>query len=169
MKFECAIAMRVEIGSRTVGYLPREFADQYQTALGNNTGKCSAKMARGFKLEDGSLAQLWREAESCLAATCEVGRAQGASVAAGGGSSPFSETCHDSGAAFACAILRVVEGAVSCSISGYLSKLHSPSTRVAASAVAFSHLFTATACARIIGVTWRYEQLVRVNNLDVKK
>jgi hypothetical protein len=51
-----ANAVRVEIGSRTVGYLQRELAEQYRIALGRAGGQCSAKIVGGFELEDGTLA-----------------------------------------------------------------------------------------------------------------
>ena len=51
-----ANAVRVEIGSRTVGYLQRELAEQYRRALGRAAGQCSAKIVGGFELEDGSSA-----------------------------------------------------------------------------------------------------------------
>ena len=49
-------AVRVEIESRCVGYLPREMALEYRAALGESVGQCSAKIVGGFELEDGSSA-----------------------------------------------------------------------------------------------------------------
>lgn len=49
-------AVRVEIGSRRVGYLAREMALQYREALGGSSGQCGAKIVGGFELDDGSLA-----------------------------------------------------------------------------------------------------------------
>src|SRR6266404_4667984 len=49
-------AVRVEIKSRGVGYLPREMALEYRAAVGENVGQCSAKIVGGFELEDGSSA-----------------------------------------------------------------------------------------------------------------
>ncbi len=49
-------AVRIEIEFCRVGYLPREMALDYRTALGNNVGQCSAKIVGGFELEDGSSA-----------------------------------------------------------------------------------------------------------------
>jgi hypothetical protein len=51
-----AKAVRVEIESRGVGYLPRELALQYRATLGENVGRCSAKIVGGFELEDGASA-----------------------------------------------------------------------------------------------------------------
>ena len=49
-------AVRIEIESCRVGYLPRELALEYRDALGDNGGECSAKIVGGFKMEDGSSA-----------------------------------------------------------------------------------------------------------------
>jgi hypothetical protein len=51
-----ANAVRVEMGSCTVGYLQRELAEQYRKALARAAGQCSAKIVGGFELEDGSSA-----------------------------------------------------------------------------------------------------------------
>lgn len=49
-------AVRVEIDSCCVGYLSRDMALQYRTALGETAGQCSAKIVGGFELEDGTSA-----------------------------------------------------------------------------------------------------------------
>ncbi|MFG3592267.1 hypothetical protein [Bradyrhizobium sp. RDI18] len=49
-------AVRIEIESRGVGYLPREMAQQYRAAMGESIGQCSAKIVGGFELDDGSSA-----------------------------------------------------------------------------------------------------------------
>jgi hypothetical protein len=49
-------AVRVEIESCRVGYLPREMALEYRAALGEEVGRCSAKIVGGFELDDGSSA-----------------------------------------------------------------------------------------------------------------
>ena len=49
-------AVRVEIESCRVGYLPREMALVYRAALGEEVGRCSAKIVGGFELDDGSSA-----------------------------------------------------------------------------------------------------------------
>jgi hypothetical protein len=49
-------AVRIEIGSHTVGYLSQEMALQYREALGESIGQCSAKIVGGFELYDGSSA-----------------------------------------------------------------------------------------------------------------
>jgi hypothetical protein len=49
-------AVRVEIDSCRVGYLPRDMALEYRAALGEFVGQCSAKIVGGFKREDGTLA-----------------------------------------------------------------------------------------------------------------
>ncbi|QHO76287.1 hypothetical protein ACH79_30470 [Bradyrhizobium sp. CCBAU 051011] len=49
-------AVRVEIESRGVGYLPREMALEYRAALGESSGQCSAKIVGGFELDGGSSA-----------------------------------------------------------------------------------------------------------------
>ena len=49
-------AVRVEIDSRGVGYLPREMGLEYRAALGESIGQCSAKIVGGFELDDGSSA-----------------------------------------------------------------------------------------------------------------
>jgi hypothetical protein len=49
-------AVRIEIESRGVGYLPREMALQYRAALGESSGQCSAKIVGGFERDDGSSA-----------------------------------------------------------------------------------------------------------------
>jgi hypothetical protein len=51
-----ANAVRIEIESYVVGYLPRAMALQYRVALGESIGQCSAKIVGGFELEDGSSA-----------------------------------------------------------------------------------------------------------------
>jgi hypothetical protein len=49
-------AVRIDIGSVTVGYLSKEMALQYREALGGSTGRCSAKIVGGFELYDCSMA-----------------------------------------------------------------------------------------------------------------
>jgi hypothetical protein len=49
-------AVRIDIESRGVGYLPRELALQYRAALGESAGQCIAKILGGFELDDGSSA-----------------------------------------------------------------------------------------------------------------
>jgi hypothetical protein len=49
-------AVRIEIESCGVGYLPREMALEYREALGEKVGRCSAKIVGGFEREDGSSA-----------------------------------------------------------------------------------------------------------------
>jgi hypothetical protein len=49
-------AVRVEIGGRPVGYLSRERAPQYRSAVGAVSGRCGAKIVGGFILEDGTRA-----------------------------------------------------------------------------------------------------------------
>jgi hypothetical protein len=49
-------AVRVEIESCRVGYLPREMALEYRAALGEEVGRCRAKIVGGFELDDGSSA-----------------------------------------------------------------------------------------------------------------
>jgi hypothetical protein len=51
-----ANAVQVEIDGRLVGYLPREWAAQYRSALGETAGRCSAKIVGGFEMDDGSTA-----------------------------------------------------------------------------------------------------------------
>lgn len=51
-----ANAVRVEIGRRMVGYLPRELAVQYRAALGETAGECIAKIVGGFEMDDGTSA-----------------------------------------------------------------------------------------------------------------
>jgi hypothetical protein len=45
-------AVRVEIGGCLVGYLPRERAAEYRSAVGAISGRCGAKIVGGFVLED---------------------------------------------------------------------------------------------------------------------
>jgi hypothetical protein len=47
-----ANAVRVEIGGRLVGYLPRERAAEYRSAVGTASSRCGAKMVGGFVLDD---------------------------------------------------------------------------------------------------------------------
>ena len=49
-------AVRVEIDSCCVGYLRRDMALEYRTALGEFAGKRIAKIVGGFELEDGTSA-----------------------------------------------------------------------------------------------------------------
>jgi hypothetical protein len=49
-------AVRIEIESRGVGYLPREMAREYRAELGESIGQCSAKIVGGFERDDGSSA-----------------------------------------------------------------------------------------------------------------
>lgn len=49
-------AVRVEIDSCCVGYLRRDMALQYRTALGQFAGQCSTKIVGGFEQEDGTSA-----------------------------------------------------------------------------------------------------------------
>ena len=51
-----ANAVRVEIGGHPVGYLSRDHAHQYRSAVGAISGRCSAKIVGGFDLEDGTKA-----------------------------------------------------------------------------------------------------------------
>jgi hypothetical protein len=44
-------AVRVEIESCRVGYLPREMALEYRAALGEEVGRCGAKIVGGFELD----------------------------------------------------------------------------------------------------------------------
>ena len=47
-----ANAVRVEIGGRLVGYLSRERAPEYRSAVGTASGRCSANIVGGFLLDE---------------------------------------------------------------------------------------------------------------------
>ena len=47
-----ANAVRVELGGRLVGYLPRELAQEYRSAVGTTSGRCGAKIVGGYLLDD---------------------------------------------------------------------------------------------------------------------
>jgi hypothetical protein len=51
-----ANAVRVDIADHAVGYLSRDHAHQYRSAVGGISGRCSAKIVGGFDLEDGTKA-----------------------------------------------------------------------------------------------------------------
>ena len=47
-----ANAVRVEIGDRLVGYLSREQALEYRSAVGTASGRCGAKIVGGFLFDE---------------------------------------------------------------------------------------------------------------------
>ena len=47
-----ANAVRVEIGGRLVGYLSREQALEYRSAVGTASGRCGAKIVGGFLFDE---------------------------------------------------------------------------------------------------------------------
>ncbi len=49
-------AVRVEIKGRAVGYLSREMAIEYRTAIGAMSGQCGTKIVGGFLKDDGTRA-----------------------------------------------------------------------------------------------------------------